>query len=253
MIFEYLSYVEDKMHKEFSEIYDVFMKHVDYDQWYKFLRNYIKKRGKILDLGCGTGQFAYRFLKDGYSVTGIDLSETMLNEAEKKLKSINTREENYKLIKENLKDYLHPEKVDYIICNFDTVNYLKNEDEFIKFIERSSENLRKGGYLIFDAVTEDIFEEIFENGIFLDEEPEYTSIWRHEQIGKNKHLIEIDLFVRQDKKDNLFRKYNERQYKFIYELEWIISTALEKGFEILDTASNPELGESRIFFIFRKS
>ena len=241
------------MHKEFSEIYDVFMKHVDYDQWYKFIRTRIRKRGDILDLGCGTGQFSYRFLKDGYSVTGIDLSETMLNEAEKKLKSRNIKEEKYKLIKGNMKDYLHPQKVDYIICNFDTVNYLKNEDEFIKFIETSSENLRKGGYFIFDAVTEDIFEEIFENGIFLDEEPEYTSIWRHEQIGKKKHLVEIDLFVRQDKDDNLFRKYNEKQYKFIYEPEWIISTALEKGFEIFDTASNPELGESRIFFIFRKS
>ena len=25
------------MHKEFAEIYDIFMKHVDYDKWYEFL------------------------------------------------------------------------------------------------------------------------------------------------------------------------------------------------------------------------
>ena len=30
-------------HREFAEIYDIFMKHVDYDGWYKFLKNYIKK------------------------------------------------------------------------------------------------------------------------------------------------------------------------------------------------------------------
>ena len=159
----------------------------------------------------------------------------------------------YDLKIEDIRTYKHTKEVDYIICNFDTVNYFSSTRDFEKFLENSNTNLKKDGYLIFDVVTEEIFEEIFENGIFLDEEPEYTSIWRHEQIGKKKHLVEIDLFVRQDKDDNLFRKYNEKQYKFIYEPEWIISTALEKGFEIFDTASNPELGESRIFFIFRKS
>ena len=30
------------MHKEFAEIYDIFMKHVNYDEWYKFLKMFIK-------------------------------------------------------------------------------------------------------------------------------------------------------------------------------------------------------------------
>ena len=33
------------MHKEFAEIYDIFMKHVDYDKWYEFLKMFIKKKG----------------------------------------------------------------------------------------------------------------------------------------------------------------------------------------------------------------
>ena len=58
------------MHKEFAEVYDVFMKHVDYKGWYKFLKTYIKTKGEVLDLGCGTGEFIYRLLDDGFSVTG---------------------------------------------------------------------------------------------------------------------------------------------------------------------------------------
>jgi len=107
-------------------------------------------------------------------------------------------------------------------------------------------------FLSGDMITEDIFEEIFENDIFLDEEPEYTSIWRHDKLSKRKHLIEIDLFIRENENDNLFRKYNEIQKKFIYDPEWIIKTVQNKGFEIFDTASNPEFGESRIFFILKK-
>ena len=247
------------MHKEFAEIYDIFMKYVNYDGWYKFLRTFIKKKGIVLDLGCGTGEFIWRFLKDGFSVIGVDLSEKMLEISEKKLKEKNLKNNNYSLINENIIIYENKKnnkseinQVDYIICNFDTVNYLKNEKEFLKFIEKCNKNLKKDGYLIFDAVTEDIFTEIFENDIFLDEEPEYTSIWRHEQLSKRKHLIEIDLFIRENENDNLFRKYNEIQNKFIFDPEWIIKTVQNKGFEIFDTASNPEFGESRIFFILKK-
>ena len=252
------------MHKEFAEIYDIFMKYVDYDGWDNFLKRFIKIKGTVLDLGCGTGEFILRFLEDGFSVVGVDLSEKMLEVAEKKLydsKIIEERfsKDRYRLIKENIINFENTVdfennknnnlcQVDYIVCNFDTVNYLKNEKEFLKFIEKCNKNLKKDGYLIFDAVTEDIFTEIFENDIFLDEEPEYTSIWRHEQLSKKKHLIEIDLFIRENENDNLFRKYNEIQNKFIFDPEWIIKTVQNKGFEIFDTASNPEFGESRIFF-----
>jgi len=245
------------MHKEFAEIYDIFMKYVNYDEWYKFLRMFIKKNGTVLDLGCGTGEFIWRFLRDGFSVVGVDLSEKMLEMSEKKLLKKNFAN-NYKLVKENIVNYENInenndiQQVDYVICNFDTVNYLKNEKEFLKFIEKCNQNLKKDGYLIFDAVTEDIFEEIFENDVFLDEEPEYTSIWRHEQLSERKHLVEIDLFIRENENDNLFRKYNEVQHKFIYEPEWIVETVQNNGFEVFDTASNPEFGESRIFFVLKK-
>ena len=245
------------MHKEFAEIYDIFMKYVNYDEWYKFLRMFIKKNGTVLDLGCGTGEFIWRFLRDEFSVVGVDLSEKMLEMSEKKLLKKNFAN-NYKLVKENIVNYENInenndiQQVDYIICNFDTVNYLKNEKEFLKFIEKCNQNLKKDGYLIFDAVTEDIFEEIFENDVFLDEEPEYTSIWRHEQLSERKHLVEIDLFIRENENDNLFRKYNEVQHKFIYEPKWIVENVQNNGFEIFDTASNPEFGESRIFFVLKK-
>lgn len=245
------------MHKEFAEIYDIFMKHVNYDEWYKFLKMFIKKKGTVLDLGCGTGEFVWRFLRDGFSVIGVDLSPKMLQMCEKKLLKKNLVN-NYKLIKENIINYKNInenndiKQIDYIICNFDTVNYLKNEKEFLKFIKKCNQNLKKNGYLIFDAVTEDIFDEIFENGVFLDEEAEYTSIWRHEQLSERKHLVEIDLFIRENEKDNLFRKYNEVQHKFIYKPEWIAETVQNNGFEVFDTASNPEFGESRIFFVLKK-
>ena len=40
-------------------------------------------RGKVLDLGCGTGRDASLFLPAGYDYTGIDLSDGMVFEAKK--------------------------------------------------------------------------------------------------------------------------------------------------------------------------
>ncbi|MDY9923903.1 class I SAM-dependent methyltransferase [Methanobacterium sp.] len=42
------------------------------------------KSSKILDVGCGTGRHAIELSKRGYHVTGVDLSENMLNRAREK-------------------------------------------------------------------------------------------------------------------------------------------------------------------------
>lgn len=44
---------------------------------------------KILDVGCGTGRHSIEMAKRGYRITGIDLSESMLQEAGKKARSLN--------------------------------------------------------------------------------------------------------------------------------------------------------------------
>ncbi|EDN68303.1 methyltransferase [Beggiatoa sp. PS] len=42
------------------------------------------KNKRILDIGCGTGRHAIELAKRGYTVTGIDLSESQLNRAKQK-------------------------------------------------------------------------------------------------------------------------------------------------------------------------
>ena len=116
------------MHKEFAEIYDIFMKYVNYDEWYKFLQMFIKKKGTVLDLGCGTGEFILRFLKDGFTVIGVDLSEKMLEMSEKKLLK-NNFINNYKLVKENIINYENIKKNDWI--NFKNISIFLIESQIV--------------------------------------------------------------------------------------------------------------------------
>lgn len=72
---------------------------LDYDAWYTqkkgsfvdevetnlaFKLIEIKKGMKILDVGCGTGNFSVKLANMGCKVTGIDISNEMLNVAKKK-------------------------------------------------------------------------------------------------------------------------------------------------------------------------
>ncbi|WMJ77278.1 MULTISPECIES: class I SAM-dependent methyltransferase [unclassified Sedimentibacter] len=76
----------------------------DYDAWYTdkkgsfvdkvetglaFEMMEIKKGMKILDVGCGTGNFSVKLAKKGCSVTGIDVSDEMLSIARKKASDLN--------------------------------------------------------------------------------------------------------------------------------------------------------------------
>ena len=62
------------MHKNFAYIYDEFTKNVDYNEWFKFLRGYIPKKAKLLDIGCGTASITTKFRKHGYDTYAVDIS-----------------------------------------------------------------------------------------------------------------------------------------------------------------------------------
>ena len=233
------------MHREFANIYDVFMENVNYENWYVYLRKYIKKPGTILDLGCGTGEFLTRFLKDGFKCTGVDISEIMLEIARDKTKDSGNTE----LYQGDIRKFRTEEQKDYIVCNFDTVNYFDKFTDLEDFLLCSYENLKENGILIFDVVTEEIFDEMFENGVFLDEKENYLTIWRYSKDGEN-YIINIKLFIRE--KENLFRNYEEVHTKTIFDLEEIANKALETGFDIVDIKNDEEFGENRFFFILKK-
>ena len=71
-----------------------------YDNWYKTtLGEFVDKvetecafgllslteGGKIIDIGCGTGNFSIKLAKKHYEVVGIDISKNMLDIARKKV------------------------------------------------------------------------------------------------------------------------------------------------------------------------
>jgi len=117
-----------------------------------FIEKEIKhdKSKKILDIGCGTGRHSIELAKRGYNVTGIDLSECMLEMAKQKAKEAKVKVE---FIKADAR-YLKFEKefdLALIICEggfclmeTDEMNYM--------VLQSASRSLKQEGKLILNTL-----------------------------------------------------------------------------------------------------
>ncbi len=61
------------------------------DEHLALLRGLVKPGAGLLDIGCGTGEETIRLVQDGYSVLGIDLSPSMIWQAQAKAGSLGLR------------------------------------------------------------------------------------------------------------------------------------------------------------------
>lgn len=98
------------------------------------------KGKKVLDVGCGTGLFAYRSAKKGANVLGIDFSEAAINIARKKYKIPNLRFE--KLNATEIQD-----KFDVIV----SIGTLEHLDNPLKMLKIFKNHLKSNGRIIITS------------------------------------------------------------------------------------------------------
>jgi len=81
-----------QIYDEFAETYEESRDIFDMTEVFNdFYQRFDIKKGKVLDLGCGVGEpFASTFLKRGWSVTGVDFSQRMLELAAKFVPNMDT-------------------------------------------------------------------------------------------------------------------------------------------------------------------
>ncbi len=104
-------------------------------------------KGLIIDLACGSGIWAKILTDSGYEVLGIDLSESMLNLAQKKAPLAQFQVGS--LFRLNLP------LCDAITCIGEGVNYQfdpHNDDEITQLFQRIYQSLKPGGVFIFDII-----------------------------------------------------------------------------------------------------
>ncbi|MCX7918752.1 MAG: class I SAM-dependent methyltransferase [bacterium] len=105
----------------------------------------------ILDLACGTGTAAILLAKQGYRVTGIDISEPMLKLARKKAKKIGLP---IKFSCQDMRNLTMNQRYDLVTCFFDAMNHLYTYRDFERVCRNVGTVLHPNGLFMFDLNTE---------------------------------------------------------------------------------------------------
>lgn len=127
-----------------------------YDQRYKnytqdipFWINQARKySGPVLELACGTGRVAIPLAKEGFLVTGIDISDSMLSEARRKSSQAGIVVE---WIKADIRDFKLGKRFPLIIFPFNTICHLFDLEDLEACLSCVEGHLRPNGRFIIDV------------------------------------------------------------------------------------------------------
>ena len=136
--------------------YDALMDSVPYRAWADYLERLWRKHGqrpqRVLDLACGTGTVSRLLSERGCQVTGVDLSQGMLDVARHKADQAHLSIPFYQQDAAELD--LAGQSFDAVVCLFDSLNYILEPERLQAAFARVSAHLRPGGSFIFDVNTE---------------------------------------------------------------------------------------------------
>lgn len=141
----------------YSSLYDLLYADKDYESECDFIETVFdrfseKKVERVLDLGCGTGNHAWRLARRGYQVIGVDLSEPMLKIAYQKKISFHLpagltppifiRGDIRQL---HLKTYF-----DAALALFAVLGYQSENEDILAFMATVEKHLTPGGLFLAD-------------------------------------------------------------------------------------------------------
>lgn len=217
----------------FAEVYDEFMDNVPYEEWADWLEAIFREQGifegLVLDLGCGTGSMTEALAERGYDMTGIDVSEEMLEIA------MNKREESghdILYLMQDMREFELYGTVRAVVSVCDSVNYILDKEELEACFRLVNNYLDPGGLFVFDFNTDYKYREIMGQQTIAENREDSSFIWENyyyedEQINE----YELTLFIQEE--EDIYRKYQEIHYQRGYDLHTMKLLLENAGMEFI--------------------
>jgi len=165
-------------------MYDGLNTHTDDLEFYKtwIQKNKIRK---VLELCCGTGRITIPLARNGVSITGLDINDSMLEEAKRKAKELKL---DIPYIKGDMRSFLLQEKYHLVFIPFNSIHCLYTHEDIDRAFCSIKENLSDDGYFIIDYFNPSI-EYICENQKKESTIAEYTT-----SNGRNVQIIQTMVY-----------------------------------------------------------
>ncbi len=186
---------------DLAPYYDEVMSPVPYRQWVQYLRRLIKRFGwkprTVLDVATGTGAVALLLAKEGYRVTGVDLSPRMIDVARRKALAQGVGEQVVFLCQDATRLALPPQSFDLAVSLFDSLNYILTAKGLQDAFAGVFTSLRSGGGFIFDLNSEyALAHNLFSQDNFWDEGAEVKHLWTARYNARTRMAtVEMEFYL----------------------------------------------------------
>jgi len=200
-------------------------------EFIKILKEY--KLKKILDIGCGGGDFCLMAKKENINVKGIDLSAAQVKRAVKK---------GCKCEVKNVCDMAG--KFDGAVAIFDVINYLSKE-ELKNFFDCVEKVINK--YFIFDINTLYAMEDLAIGTLKSENDKIFSTLYS--EFIDNKLITEITLF---EEKNNLYEKSQSKIVQYYHSLNEIKNATNMKLKEIIPISLYGSEEAEKLILVFEK-
>jgi len=127
-------------------------------------KKYLRKNGKTLDIGCGSGDLVISFLQKKYDGFGLDFAKGMITKAKNHAKKLNFDTNRFTL--SSFFDFNSKDTFDMISAN-GVIEYI-SINELDKFIKKSRKILKKNGIFVLESRNR-LFNAISFNNYTMDE------------------------------------------------------------------------------------
>ena len=244
----------------FAEVYDIFMDNVPYQEWAAYIREILAgygiKNGLVLELGCGTGSLTECMAGYGYDMIGADSSGEMLELAMRK-----TEKSGHDILYllQDMREFELYGTVQAVLSVCDCVNYILEEEELTEVFCLVNNYLDPGGIFLFDFNTEYKYREILGDQVIAENREDASFIWdNYYDEDEEINEYELTLFIREEEKRGLYRRYQETHFQKAYTLEkmkMLIARSgliFEKAYDAY-TREPPKKDSERICVIAREN
>ncbi|MBO4478505.1 MAG: class I SAM-dependent methyltransferase [Lachnospiraceae bacterium] len=258
---------------DFAHIYDACMDEIPYEGWSRFVKrrfdaDRIGENELVLDLGCGTGTLTLLLRDFGYDMIGVDISESMLEEArDKYYECLDAEEESGEqklpvlFLQQDMRSFELYGTVRAIVSLGDTMNYAEDLEELTGIFRLVNNYLDPDGLFIFDIKTWHYYRDVAANRTYTDVREDMALIWDNEfDEATNKNTYRLTMFLLEDEEDENYVRREEIHVQTAFsveELKRAIETSglrLEHIYEVSDDGTEREATDmaERLFFVCRE-
>jgi SAM-dependent methyltransferase len=221
---------------DYAKYYNLLYRDKDYASETSYILSLLRQfqcgEGAILEFGSGTGRHAALLAEEGYSVCGVELSQEMLQQAQR-LAGNNPRLE---FLQGDMREVRLEQRADAVISLFHVMSYQTSNSSLDECFRTFREHLKPRGLLIFDCwYGPCVLTERPATGVkrVFDDSTEVTRLVEP-QLHPNENTVDVNyhIFVRDLPTGTVseIRETHRMRYFFLPEIEMLLEL---HGFTLL--------------------